>query len=577
MAWKLKVKKWLETLQEDDPLRKELLGLQDDEKELEDCFYKDLEFGTGGMRGIIGPGPNRMNIYTVRKAAMGLAKFIKEKGEEAMNRGVVIAYDSRHHSFDFALEAAKTIGHFGIKTYIFKSLRATPVLSFAVRHLHAYAGIVITASHNPPEYNGFKVYGPDGAQLLEGDANQVIAYTKSIHSELEIEVGNEKNLLDQGLLTYIGEKVDQAYVTNLQARQLNKKETNANLKIVFSPLHGTAGPLTRRTLKKYGFEQVHVVEEQEIPDANFSTVEQPNPEEHDAFELAIRDGEKTNADILLATDPDADRLGVAVKNNAGEYEVLTGNQTGALMLYYLLNTRYEQETLARNGLMLKTIVTSELGKDIAQSFGVGTKDTLTGFKYIAENIRTYSDTGKYTFLFGYEESYGYLIHDFVRDKDAIQSLLLVAEMAATYKEKDMTLYDALDELFEKYGYYKEDLHSITLPGKDGVAQIKDILERFRSNPIEQINNVKVIQMEDYQEQSYTNMITGNFGTINLPKSNVIKYKLVDGSWFCIRPSGTEPKCKFYFGVKGNSQADSEQKLTSLKEEVLRLIETEANV
>ncbi|MCR2822906.1 phospho-sugar mutase [Lederbergia panacisoli] len=571
MSWKTKMNEWLEFESLDKNLQETLAANQGNEKLLEDSFYKELEFGTGGMRGEIGPGINRMNIYTVRKAAEGLARFIAEQGEEKMARGVVIAYDSRHMSPEFALEVAKTVGKHGIKAYLFEELRPTPLLSFAVRYLHAYAGVVITASHNPPEYNGLKMYGEDGGQLPPLEADTIIRYVQDAGSELNIEVADEQELLQKELLTYIGEKVDNAYTEVMKSIHLSDK-VDKNLAIVFTPLHGTANHSVRNGLLAFGFGNVTVVKEQELPDPNFSTVASPNPEEHAAFELAIRYGKEVNADVLMGTDPDADRLGVAVKNQSGDYEVLTGNQVGALMVHYILEQKRTNGTLPKNGVVLKTIVTSEIGRAIAESFGVETMDVLTGFKFIGEKIKEFEETSDHTFLFGYEESYGYLIGDFVRDKDAVQAAVFAAEVAAFYKMQGKSLYDGLMELFEKYGYYKESLRSLTLKGKDGAEQIAGIIETFRNDPPKEVNGIAVTTIEDYGTSESLDVANGVKTTIELPKSNVLKFKLADGSWFCVRPSGTEPKAKFYFAVKGESMDDSANKISGLENEVMELVD-----
>jgi len=567
MAYKEIVEKWTSFADLEPNLKAKLAELQQSEKLVEDSFYKHLEFGTGGMRGELGPGINRMNIYTVRKAAEGLGKYIVEQGEEAMNRGVAIAYDSRHQSPEFALEVAKVVGKLGVKSYLFEELRPTPLLSFAVRHLNTFAGVVITASHNPPEYNGFKAYGEDGGQLPPEAADIIIRYVNAVENELTIEVLEEKELLEKGLLTYIGKDVDDAYIEELKSIQLNSNlDSVKDLKIVFTPLHGTANKPVRAGLEAFGFENVTVVKEQELPDANFSTVKSPNPEEHAAFEIAIGYGKEIDADILLGTDPDADRLGVAVKDLSGEYTVLTGNQLGALMLEYLLLQKQEKGILPENGVVIKTIVTSEIGRTIAKAYGIPTIDTLTGFKFIGEKIKEFEQTGQHTFLFGYEESYGYLIGDFVRDKDAVQSAIFAAEVAAYYKSKGMTLYEGLIEIFEKYGFYQEGLESLTLKGKDGAEQIAYIMDTFRKQPIEEVNGLKVTAVEDYQTSKKLAGLTETL--IDLPKSNVIKYYLEDGSWFCLRPSGTEPKAKFYFSVTSPSLEESQSKLAALKEGVM---------
>jgi len=571
MSWKEIADKWLNNESLDGDLKEQLYKLKEDEKSLEELFYKNLEFGTGGMRGEIGPGTNRMNIYTIRKASEGLAQYLLSQGEESAKRGVVISYDSRHMSPEFALEVAKTVGKHGIKSYLFSELRPTPELSFAVRYLGAAAGVMVTASHNPPEYNGYKVYGDDGGQLPPKQADALTNFVNSVENELSIEVTGKEELLANGLLQYIGEDIDQIYLENVAKIQLNKEiveKVGEELKIVFTPLHGTANKLVQEGLKQFGFKNVTVVKEQEQPDPNFSTVKSPNPEEHAAFELAIKYGKEIDADILLGTDPDSDRLGVAVKNAEGEYQVLTGNQTGAIMLHYLLSQKAEKGLLPENGIVLKTIVTSEIGRAIAESFGIPTFDTLTGFKFIGEKIKEYEKTGKHNFLFGYEESYGYLIGDFVRDKDAVQAAIFAAEVAAFYKAQGKSLYDALMEIFEKYGYYKEALSSLTLKGKDGAEQIANILEEFRSNPPKEIAGIRVTAVEDYKASIRKQLSNGKLNPISLPKSNVLKYFLEDGSWFCVRPSGTEPKCKFYFAVKGSSLNESEQLVNNLQQGVM---------
>ncbi|MEJ9149967.1 phospho-sugar mutase [Bacillus smithii] len=573
MTWQTKAEKWFTFEKLDQDMKAQLDQIKDDELILEDCFYKNLEFGTGGMRGEIGPGTNRMNIYTVRKASEGLARYIEEQGPEAKERGVVIAYDSRHKSPEFALEVAKTLGAHHIKAYLFDALRPTPELSFAVRCLNAFAGVVITASHNPPEYNGYKVYGQDGGQIPPNMADRIIGYIEKVEDELTVQVADEKKLKEEGMLVSIGKEIDDAYIEQLKTIQLNREviqKVKDDFKIVFTPLHGTSNHLVRRGLAAFGFENVVVVEEQEQPDPNFSTVQSPNPEEHAAFEMAIQYGKKINADILMGTDPDADRLGVAVKNDKGEYQVLTGNQMGALMLHYLLTQKERKGELPRNGVVVKTIVTSEIGRVIAAQFGLPTIDTLTGFKFIGEKIHEFEKTNEYTFLFGYEESYGYLIGDFVRDKDAVQSAVFAAEVAAYYKSKGKTLYEGLLEIFEQYGYYQESLQSLTLKGKRGAEQIKAILAQFRTNPPKEINGVPIIAMEDYQAQKHMDLIAGQERMIDLPKSNVLKFFLGDDSWFTVRPSGTEPKAKFYFAVKGTSLEESKKRLEALQHAVMDL-------
>ncbi|MED4227580.1 phospho-sugar mutase [Neobacillus cucumis] len=571
MDWKAIANNWLEFSELDNELKNELEALKENEKQLEEIFYKNLEFGTGGMRGEIGVGTNRMNIYTVRKASAGLAAYIEENGEEAKKRGVVIAYDSRHKSPEFALEAAKTLASKGIQTYVFDELRPTPELSFALRHLGAFSGIVVTASHNPPEYNGYKVYGSDGGQLPPEAADVVIAKVNDIDNELLIQVKSEQELRSQGLIKTIGAEIDQVYIENLKTISENPAlAEETDIKIIFTPLHGTANKLVRSGLAALGYQNVSVVKEQELPDPQFSTVKSPNPEEHAAFELAIRDGKKVGADILIATDPDADRLGIAILNDEGEYVVLTGNQTGALLLDYLLTQKQEKGTLPKNGVVLKTIVTSELGRKIASAFDLETVDVLTGFKFIAEKIKEYETTGEHTYLFGYEESYGYLIGDFARDKDAIQAALLATEVCAYYKKQGLTLYQGLLGVFEKYGFYQEGLRSLTLKGKEGAELIQSLLASFRNEPLTSLGALTTLAQEDYK----TSIRTAKDGevSIQLPKSNVLKYIFEDGSWVCLRPSGTEPKVKFYFGVNSPSLAESKQKLQSVEKDFMDLVD-----
>lgn len=573
MSWNESYERWTNTVHLDQELKTLLKNLREDEKALEDCFYKNLEFGTGGMRGEIGVGTNRMNVYTVRKASYGLAQYLVQQGEEAKKKGVVIAYDSRHKSPEFAMEAAKTLATKGIKTYVFEELRPTPELSFAVRKLKAAAGIVITASHNPPEYNGFKVYGDDGGQIPPAMADIVIEQVNAVENELDIDVKPEEELKEKNLIEMIGEEIDQAYTESLKTISVNPDlAKEVDVKVVFTPLHGTANKPVRSGLDALGYKNVTVVPEQELPDPDFSTVASPNPEEHAAFEYAIKLGEDQNADLLIGTDPDADRLGVAVKNHDGKYEVLTGNQTGALLLHYLLSEKKRLGTLPDNGVVVKTIVTSEIGREIAKSYNLDTIDTLTGFKFIGEKIKEFEETGEYIFQFGYEESYGYLIGDFARDKDAVQAAVLAVEVCAYYKKQGKSLYDGLLEIFNEYGYYKESLKSLTLKGKEGAEQIASILANFRSQPPQEIAGKAVVSQEDYQTSEKTILPSGEKTVISLPKSNVLKYFLEDGSWFTLRPSGTEPKVKFYFAVKGDSLEDSKNLLEKLQDDVMKKVE-----
>jgi phosphoglucomutase len=575
MDWKSNAKRWMDYSGLDSELKDQLEKIKDNEKLLEEAFYKNLEFGTGGMRGEIGVGTNRMNLYTVRKASAGLAAYIEEQGLEAKKRGVVIAYDSRHKSPEFCLEAARTLATKGIKTYIFNELRPTPVLSFAVRYLNAFSGIVVTASHNPPEYNGYKVYGPDGGQLIPESADIVIAKVNEIENELLVEVDSEENLRNAGLIQTIGEEVDLAYIEKLKTISENPTiAEEIDLKVVFTPLHGTANKPVRQALDALGYKNVTIVKEQEQPDPEFSTVKSPNPEEHAAFELAIRDGKEIGADLLIATDPDADRLGIAVLDNEGEYVVLTGNQTGALLLDYILSQKQQKGTLPKNGMVLKTIVTSEIGREIAESYQLESLDVLTGFKFIGEKINNYEATGEHTFLFGYEESYGYLIGDFVRDKDAVQAALLATEVCAYYKKQGMSLYEGLMQVFKKYGFYQEGLRSLTLKGKEGAETIQRILASFRQEPITTLGALTLSTSEDYLTS--IRVIANREQKIDLPKSNVLKYTFTDGSWVCLRPSGTEPKVKFYFGVNSDSLEASKRKLQEIEKDFMDLVNEKIN-
>ncbi|MFG6114718.1 phospho-sugar mutase [Halobacillus sp. MO56] len=567
MTWQTSYQRWNDFDLLEKELRDKLTEIQSDEQSLEDAFYKNLEFGTGGMRGKLGPGTNRMNIYTIRRAAEGLARYIEKRGEAWKQNGIVIAYDNRHMSQEFAVETAKVLGNHGIKTYVFTSLRPTPVLSYAVRYLYTAGGIVITASHNPPEYNGFKVYNEDGGQLPPAEAGAVIEMVNQIDNELEVEAADQAKLEAEGLLEWIDEKVDEAYLKELRSVNLNPHITHDagdDFQVVFTPLHGTANVLVRKGLEQAGFKNIHVVAEQAEADPEFSTVASPNPEEHQAFEMAIAQGKEVGADILIGTDPDADRLGVAVPDDNGEYQVLTGNQLGALMLDYLLSQHLD---LPDNGIMIKTIVTSEFGRAIASYYNIETLDTLTGFKFIGEKIREYERTGEHEFLFGYEESYGFLAKDFARDKDAVQAAVLATELALFWKTKGKTLLQALDTLYQRHGYYMEDLQSIKLDGKQGAEKIQVIMDTFREEKLTEAGGLKVLAVEDYAKSRRQKLDTGEQEEITLPAANVLKFVLEDDCWFCLRPSGTEPKIKFYYGVKSSSKEESKQRLVRLKEAV----------
>lgn len=562
MSYLDKFKKWQAFEGLEEQWKEDLQRLMNDEKSAEDAFYKDLEFGTGGMRGEIGAGTNRMNTYTVRKASKGVADYVRAAGKEAMERGIVIAHDSRRNSPEFALEAAKTFAANGVKAYIYDGPRTTPQLSFSIRELNAYMGIVVTASHNPPEYNGYKVYGEDGAQLNLEDADAVIRYVIAAGDELEIVEGDEIELRSAGKILTIGEELDKEYIDSLKTVQRYPGLlVETNLKAIFTPLHGASGETVKRLFTEIGYQHIQYVEEQMKPDGEFPTVSSPNPEEASAFEYAIRQGKETGAELLVAADPDGDRVGVAVLHE-GEYRLLTGNQTGAILLEYLLTQLKDTEGIPSNGRVFKTIVTSDLGKVIAEHHGASTEDVLTGFKFIGEKIQQYEKTGEYKFLFGYEESYGYLIKDFARDKDAIQSALAVVEAAAFYQKSGKTLVDVLHELFEQHGWYLEGLVSVTKRGVEGALAIKGSLDKLRQEPPKEIGGIAVAAQEDYAKQE--RISADGKEKLTLPKSNVLKYFLADGSWVCVRPSGTEPKIKYYFGVKGGSEEESKQKLEQLK-------------
>ncbi|MBT2584151.1 phospho-sugar mutase [Planococcus sp. ISL-109] len=563
MTWKQRIQKWLSYEQLDVKMKEQLQVLAQDEKLAEDAFYQDLVFGTGGMRGEIGPGTNRMNVYTVRKASKGIADYIESFGEDAMARGVAVAFDNRHMSPEFAEETARTFAASGIRAYVYESTRTSPQLSFTVRELNAFMGIVITASHNPAEYNGYKVYGEDGAQLNIEAADRVIEFVSRVEDELTID--NER--YDSSLLDILGEDLDRAYIDQV----LTVQEASVQpISVVFTPLHGASGATVRRMLDDAGYTGVHYVEEQMAPDGDFPTVESPNPEEPAAFDLARKYGEQHASDILIAIDPDGDRVGVAVWTGT-QYELLTGNQTGGILLEYLLSQKKEKGELPENGRIFKTIVTSGFGEAVAKSYGVESEDVLTGFKFIGEKLRENDKQHEFTFLFGYEESYGYLISDFARDKDANQATLLLVEAAAYYKKRGKNLYAVLNELYERHGFYRELLVSVTKKGIEGARDITRLLDGLRDQPPQSIAGIAVEKIEDYESRTRTVVAVGTSEAIVLPRSNVLKYFLQDGSWVCVRPSGTEPKVKYYFGVKANTQQESDEKLELLKEAFLDLV------
>ncbi|MHA6250621.1 phospho-sugar mutase [Oceanobacillus sp. CAU 1775] len=563
-SWRQTYEQWAGYPDLNHALKEELDILKIDEKNLEDAFYQELTFGTGGIRGLLGPGTNRMNIYTVRKAVHGLAHYLLENEVNVKHRGVVIAYDSRYMSKEFSIEAAQVLGAHGIRSYVFQTIKPTPLLSFAVRHLSAVAGIMVTASHNPPEYNGLKVYNETGGQIVQEEALQIIQAIKQIDNELFVPISTQAELEDAGDLIWLDEAIDLAYLEQLHgitklSEEEQKKEKD--LKIVYTPLHGTGTSLVSQGFERINFPNVTLVEEQLTEDPEFSTVESPNPEEHQAFNLAIAYGEKINADLLLATDPDADRLGAAVRDENGNYIVLTGNQLGSLLLDYILI--HTDLHIYRNPRMIKTVVTTELGREIASSYGVETIETLTGFKYISEKISTFGSTGE-TFVFGFEESYGYLINDFSRDKDAVQAAVLTAEMAYYWKNKGKTVFQALEDLYEKHGYYLEGLNHLQLEGRAGQSQTAHIMEGIRKHSPSEIADLKVEKIEDYLTSESLLVETKETEQLHLPKENMVKFILADDSWVSFRPSGTEPKLKYYYGVKGTSKADSIDRINELK-------------
>ena len=568
-----KYQEWCENPYFDEKTRKELKNIAGDEKEISDRFYKDLAFGTGGLRGVIGAGTNRMNIYTVRKATQGLANFIIE--ENGQEKGVAIAFDSRNMSPEFAEEAARCLCANGIRTWLFESLRPTPELSFALRELGCIAGIVVTASHNPPEYNGYKVYWEDGAQITYPKDEQIIARVNAITDLTTVKTMSREEAQQSGLLQMIGEEIDASYMEALKKLVLNPeviKEQAKSLKIVYTPLHGTGNLPVRRVLSELGFEQVIVVPEQEKPDGNFPTVSYPNPEDKKAFALALELAKKVDADLVLATDPDADRLGVYAKDSkTGEYMAFTGNMSGMIICEYELSQRKEKGMLPEDGAIVTTIVSGNMSQAVAKEYGVDIIETLTGFKYIGEQIKLFEQNHNHTYLFGYEESYGCLVGTHARDKDAVVAVMALCEAAAYYKSKGLTLWDQMLVLFEKYGYYKEGLYTLTLKGQEGAVKIQEILKSFRSNPPKQIGEYKVLAFRDYEEDIIQNDVTGETTKTGLPKSNVLYFELEDQAWCCVRPSGTEPKVKLYMGVKGIDMQDAQNRLEQLTEAMTSLI------
>ena len=573
MGYKEIYNEWLTNAYFDADTKAELERIASDENEIKERFYTDLEFGTAGLRGIIGAGTNRMNIYTVRKATQGLANYILKSGNA--EKGVAIAFDSRRMSPEFAQEAACCLAANGIKAYVFDSLRPTPELSYAVRKLGCIAGINITASHNPPEYNGYKVYWEDGAQITPPHDKGIMDEVKAVTDYTTMKTMPTEDAKAAGLYEVIGAEVDDAYIAELKKQVIHQDAIDAvgkDLKIVYSPLHGTGNIPARRILKELGFENVYVVKEQELPDGEFPTVSYPNPEAAEAFELGLKLAREVDADIVLATDPDADRLGVRVKDKNGEYHDLTGNMSGCLLADYEIGQRNALRGLPEDGYLIKTIVTTNMADAIADYYNTGLIEVLTGFKYIGQQILGFETSKKGEYLFGFEESYGCLIGTHARDKDAIVATMALCEAAAYYKTKDMTLWDAMIEMYERYGYYKDDIQSITLKGIEGLAKIQEILETLRKNPPTEIAGYKVLKARDYKADTIQDMQTGEVSSTGLPTSNVLYYDLSDDAWLCVRPSGTEPKVKFYYGIKGTSLSDADEKSAAMGKEVLAMID-----
>lgn len=566
MSWEQVYQQWLNEENIPENLKNELKDLNTDPEKCEDAFYAPLEFGTAGMRGILGAGINRMNIFTVRQATEGLARFMDTQNPETKRRGVAIAYDSRHMSPEFAMEAAKTLAKHDIPSFVFESLRPTPELSFAVRYFKAFAGIMITASHNPAAYNGYKVYGEDGGQMPPADADALTKYVRSIENPLKIDVLSDEEVAHSGLINIVGEEVDNAYLKEIKTVTINQElinEMGKELKLVYTPLHGTGKMLGEKALKQAGFEKFVLVPEQAVADPDFTTVKSPNPEEHSAFEYAIRLGEKEGADLLIATDPDADRLGAAVRMPNGDYQVLTGNQLGSIMIHYILEAHQQASTLPQNAAVLKSIVSSELATAIAEKYNTKMFNVLTGFKFIAEKIQQYEEDHSQTFMFGFEESYGYLVKPFVRDKDAIQALVLLAEVAAFYKKQGKTLYDGLQDIFEEFGYFEEKTISVTMSGIEGSGKINALMAKCREQAPTEFAGIQVAQTEDFKELTRT-FADGQTEQLQTPPSDVLKYHLEDGSWIAIRPSGTEPKIKFYLATKATSSSEASEKIAAFE-------------
>lgn len=572
VSWKETYQTWLNESNLEAGLKQELDQLAGQDDRLEDAFYAPLSFGTAGMRGLLGPGINRMNIYTVRQATEGLASFMDTLDQQVKDRGVAISFDSRHHSQEFAHEAARVLGQHGIKSFVFEGLRPTPELSFTVRHLKTYAGIMITASHNPKEYNGYKIYGEDGGQMPPKESDLITSYVRKATDLFAIPVADEAQLKADQTMTIIGDDIDQAYLENVKTVTINAdlaREEGKDMKLVFTPLHGTGQMLGEKALQNAGFTNYEIVPQQAKPDGDFPTVTKPNPEDAAAFDLAIALGKQVDADVLIATDPDADRLGTAVRQPNGEYQLLTGNQIASVLLHYILEAHKQASDLPANAAVVKSIVSTEFATKIANSYGVEMINVLTGFKYIAQQIEHFEATGEHTYMFGFEESYGYLVKPFAHDKDAIQSLVLLAEVAAYYRHQGKTLYDGLQELFKEYGYFREKTISQLYEGVGGPEKIKTLMKKFREEAPTAFAGHQVVTTEDFSQQTTTT--NGKTTKLSLPVANVLKYILDDGTWIAIRPSGTEPKLKFYVGTNADSLAAANQKLADFEAALTQFI------
>ena len=566
-------KRWCESPDFDEETKKELLEIKDDEKEIEDRFYKELEFGTAGLRGVIGAGTNRMNKYTVGKATQGLANYIIEQGTQ--DKGVAISYDSRRMSKEFSLQTALILNANGIKTYLFENLRPVPELSFAVRELKCTAGVMITASHNPPKYNGYKVYWDDGAQIVAPRDKDIIAKVRAVAEYSEIKEMSKEEAIEKGLFNIVGTEMDDKYINTLKSSILNPeivKEQGKSLKVVYTPLHGTGNTVAERLLREIGIQNLYVVPEQKEPDGNFPTVDYPNPEDKKAFKLALELAKKVDADVVLATDPDADRLGIYAKDlKTGEYMTYTGNMSALLIAEYRISQMKEKGLLPADGMFITTIVSSELAKAIAKNYGLECIEVLTGFKNIGAVIKKAEEKKDKTYVFGFEESYGCLIGDYARDKDGIAAVMALCEAACYYRENGETLWDQMNNIYKKYGYYKEDQVSIVLEGAEGAEKIKEMMTAMRNKDVENIGNYKVLTFKDVDNDYVKDMVTGEEGKTGLPKSNVLYYQLENNAWCCVRPSGTEPKIKLYFGVKGKDENDATESLENLKDSMVKLV------